>query len=134
MIYGQINKFKGEDIIIKLINSSYKLNFVVHGIHDLEKHFHNNNNVILNGKYENKDMLEIIKKEDPSVILFTSVFAETFCYALNHAIKSGYPVICPNFGSFVELSNFIHHKLLIDPYELTETMILNFINELPTKR
>lgn len=130
LIYGEITKNKGEDIIVNLINNSKVLNYTIYGMHSLEKLIHNKENVCLNGPYENKEMLNIINYENPAVILFASVFAETFCYALSHSIYSGYPVICPNFGSFVELSKYINNKLLIDPYNLNECVILEFINSL----
>lgn len=130
LIYGELNKFKGRDILINLINNSSKLIFSVYGIHKIKEDICNNN-VSLYGRYNDDDMIEIIKRENPAVILFTSIFGETFCYALKHAIQSGYPVICPNYGSFVELSKFINYKLLINPYELTEQIILDFMNTLP---
>jgi hypothetical protein len=127
MIYGEINTIKGEDIIVNLINKSKCLNYVIYGRHLLDKLIYNKKNVCLYGEYNNKDISSIIKKENPAIILFTSVFAETFCYALSHAIYSGYPIICPNMGSFIELSKYINNVLLIDPYELNEYIIMKYI-------
>lgn len=73
-------------------------------------------------------MLNIILKLKPSAILFCSLFAETFCYALTHAIQSEYPIICPNYGSFLEFSKYMKHKLFINPIILEENKILNFLN------
>lgn len=128
MIYGEINDIKGKNIIVNLINNSKYLNYVIYGRHSFDdKLLYNKEKVFLYGEYDNKDMSSIIKTENPAIILFTSIFAETFCYALSHAIYSGYPIICPNIGSFVEFSKYIHNVLLINPHELTENIIIKYI-------
>jgi hypothetical protein len=128
LIYGEIHELKGKDIIINLINNSEILKYTIYGKHSLNTQILPKSNVTLYGIYDDDDMLNIILKLKPSAILFCSLFAETFCYALKHAIQSGYPIICTNYGSFLEFSNYMKHKLFINPLILDENKILNFLN------
>ena len=73
-------------------------------------------------------MPNIINIENPDLILFTSIFCETFCYALIPALESIYPIICPNYGSFIELCYGRKNTYYINPYDLNKNKIVEIIN------
>ena len=130
MIYGEITEIKGENIIHKLINESKNLEFVIYGIHN----FINSNNCVVHGKYIDTEIQQIIRDESPDAVMFLSIFAETFCYALFHSLTLGFPIICPNFGSFVELTSNVKYKYLENPFLITEEKILQFLNSIYTNK
>ena len=124
LIYGEINEVKGKNIIQKIINECSEFNFVIHGKCDLNL----TKNCEFYGEYKDTDLPNIINIENPDLILFTSIFCETFCYALIPALESIYPIICPNYGSFIELCYGRKNTYYINPYDLNKNKIVEIIN------
>jgi glycosyltransferase involved in cell wall biosynthesis len=124
LIYGEINEIKGKFIIQKLINECLDFEFVIHGICD----FVSTINCKVNGVYKDINLSNIINFENPDIILFASIFCETFCYALIPALESIYPIICPNYGSFIELLHGRKNTYYINPYDLNRNKIIEIIN------
>lgn len=115
LIYGELNTNKGVSIIQQLIQETTNIDFVVYGRHSLVS----TSNLTVHGPYIHEHLPQIIEKEGPDVILFTSLFAETFCYAFVPALHSKYPIICPPYGSFPELAHQRRNTYYIDPFDLT---------------
>lgn len=125
LIYGELSEIKGKYIIEKLINECLDFNFVIYGIHD----FKTSSNCNVNNKYNDIDLPNIINTENPDLIIFSSIFCETFCFALIPALESIYPIICPNYGSFIELCYGRKNTYHVNPYELNETKMFEIINK-----
>jgi len=124
LIYGEISEIKGKFIIQKLINECLDFEFVIHGICDFESTI----NCKVNGVYKDNNLSNIINFENPDIILFASIFCETFCYALIPALESIYPIICPNYGSFIELLYGRKNTYYVNPYHLNRNKIIEIIN------
>jgi predicted secreted protein len=53
-------------------------------------------------KYDDLDIERIFHEIKPNLIWFPSKVPETYCYALSHSIKLGYPIVAYNIGAFTE--------------------------------
>ena len=52
--------------------------------------------------YVDSDIERIFSEIKPNLIWFPSKVPETYCYALSHPIKLGYPIVAYNIGAFTE--------------------------------
>ena len=52
--------------------------------------------------YDDSDIEKIFDEIKPNLIWFPSKVPETYCYALSHSIKLGYPIVAYNIGAFTE--------------------------------
>jgi glycosyltransferase involved in cell wall biosynthesis len=125
LIYGEISETKGKKIIQKLINECLDFEFVIYGICDFDSTI----NCKVNGVYKDIELPNIINNENPDVIFFSSIFCETFCYALIPALESIYPIICPNYGSFIELTYGRKNTYHINPYDLNKNKFIEILNK-----
>jgi hypothetical protein len=57
---------------------------------------------IYSNTYSDDNIHTIINEIKPNIFWFPSKIPETYCYALSHPIKLGYPIIAYNIGSFSE--------------------------------
>jgi len=79
--------------------------------------------------YDDSDIEKIFDEIKPNLIWFPSKVPETYCYALSHSIKLGYPIVAYNIGAFTErligrpatwlldLSDSLENKEIISSYE-----------------
>jgi hypothetical protein len=114
---GEINK----NIITNCLNLIFKILVIGDNkgnqeIIDFEKVMNNQTELIYIGKnninsnkikiysnsYSDDNIHTIINEIKPNIFWFPSKIPETYCYALSHPIKLGYPIITYNIGSFSE--------------------------------
>jgi len=55
--------------------------------------------ITVTGAYDNARAAEAIAEADPDVVLIPSIWPETFCYTLSHALASGRPVAGFDIGA-----------------------------------
>ena len=60
------------------------------------------NNINYMGPYKTDSIKDIIMQQKISVVLFPSVWPETFSYLVSELIATGVPVVCFNFGAQAE--------------------------------
>jgi hypothetical protein len=90
---------KGHDQIIDFVTNYTNLNvkIIVLG----SKVSHPSIHVYLE-TYDDSDIEKIFYEIKPNLIWFPSKVPETYCYALSHSIKLGYPIVAYNIGAFTE--------------------------------
>lgn len=54
------------------------------------------------GQYNDEYLLEAIENEKPNLILFTSIWPETYSYTLSAALATNIKIIAPDIGAFTE--------------------------------
>uniref|UniRef100_A0A7V6CEA8 Glycosyltransferase n=1 Tax=Thermodesulfobacterium geofontis TaxID=1295609 RepID=A0A7V6CEA8_9BACT len=102
-IIGNINYPKGAKIINDLLKviekKKLKINLVVVGTlvrAFLEKDF---GNLKILGQYERKDLPDILEKENINLVLFPSIWPETFSYVVEECMEMELPIIAFDIGA-----------------------------------
>ena len=101
---GNFDYYKGAEIFKELADNhknykDYKVNYHIYGTNtNTEKsHF---KNVITHGYYKDNEIIDILHNDHIHGIIHTSLFEETYCYALTNSINSGIPIFYLNRGIF----------------------------------
>jgi glycosyltransferase involved in cell wall biosynthesis len=128
LCYGELSPIKGLHVIEHLIDECPSVQFVIHGKHTIQS----SANCTVFGEYNHQDLPTIIDSTQPDVILFCSQFCETFCFALIPALISTVPIICPNFGAFVELGAGRKNTFFCDTDKLTNAMLHDIFSQFTT--
>lgn len=105
---------KGNEEIInfaKIKNNKIELIYIG------KNNINSDNVTIYSDKYIDENINEIIDKIKPNIFWFPSKIPETYCYALSHPIKLGYPIVAYNIGSFSERLDNRKMTWLIDVEE-----------------
>jgi hypothetical protein len=80
-------------------------------------------------EYNDSDVESILEQIKPNLIWFPSKIPETYCYALSHPIKYGYPIVSYNIGAFTERLLDRPFTWLLEMNEGFEDKIDNIIME-----
>ncbi len=59
-------------------------------------------NFIYHNGYEEKELIQLLYKNNIHIITHLSLFEESYCYALSNSINSGIPILYINHGSLTE--------------------------------
>ncbi len=59
-------------------------------------------NLTVHGKYEDRDLPELLAWLQPDVVWFPAQWPETYSYTLSACLQGGWPVVAPNLGAFAE--------------------------------
>lgn len=112
LVYGS---FKGKDVITNFIKKTKddSIDIYYYGLNNLTVKIKEN----VNQEYDDSYIYEIIKNVNPHLIFFPSLISESFCYALTFSIKSEFPILAYNIGSFYERLNGRKNTWLMDPYD-----------------
>jgi glycosyltransferase involved in cell wall biosynthesis len=91
-------------LIFKLFANDTNYKFVIIGTYDNKNRY---KNVLVHGKYVDKDIFNLIKMYNIDCFLFVSIVIETYSFALSLALNTGLPIIYNNIGAYVSrLSNY----------------------------
>lgn len=120
-VLGGINEAKGANIIKDLINyiDSNKLNVKIVVIGQISIPI-NSDSFEVTGRYDKKDLPDIVKKLNINKFLIPSIWPETFSYTTDEIIQMGYPLIVFNLGAPSER---------VKNYELGKVVEINKIEE-----
>ena len=80
-------------------------------------------------EYNDSDVESILEQIKPNLVWFPSKIPETYCYALSHPIKLGYPIVGYNIGAFSERLSFRPFTWLLELDEKFEDKIDSIIME-----
>ena len=123
-IIHHVNKIKGEDIYLELINKPY--NFHIFGKADKNKF--NKKNVFLHGKYKEDEIYSLLIKNNIHGLLFLSNTPESYCYALTKGINSKLPILYRDIGAISErLALYTNDRFIKYNDNLDE--FINYIKE-----
>ena len=126
---GALGPHKGSNIILNLVKDASKrqlpINYAILGYTNIDKKFENYNNITISGKYNYKDLPQLIKEINPNYALFTSLWPETYSYTLSLAFYySIYPVafdlgaiaerIKTHYGSLIPFEKYKSYSYIND--------------------
>jgi GT2 family glycosyltransferase len=105
-VIGAIGVQKGYNILLAAANDAAErdlpIEFVVIGYTKDDNALLRSGKVFITGQYDESEVEELIAREAPAAALFVSVFPETWCYALTHAVKAGLSIAAFDFGAIAE--------------------------------
>lgn len=117
-IIGEFSERKGSKLVEQIIALNDDMTFHLVGENsDSLKSYHN---AISYGRYDECRILDIITLLNPNVILYCSIFHETFCYTLSYALHKKIPIISTRMGSIPERVNGRFFTWLFDPSEIVD--------------
>lgn len=123
-IIGNIYYTKGSNVVLHLAqyllakNESAKV--VVIGTLSLESSKTLPENIQITGVYSHVDLPEKIKQFGVNVILFPSIWPETFSYVTQEVMMMGLPIACFNLGAPVERIGKYEKGAVIPSFSMSE--------------
>ena len=101
---GIINDFsecKGIEYYKELFKiTHYKYNIIYH-IFTGNRIF-NSPHIIIHPRYDNENIITLLRENNIHSLLFLNKWAETYCYSLTHALRSSISILYTNIGAFTE--------------------------------
>ncbi|HMT02231.1 MAG TPA: glycosyltransferase [Burkholderiales bacterium] len=99
---GNIDKHKGSNILIEMINKSniynYKIKWVIIGyFNGLRKK--SLKNLIIHNHYKSNQLSLIVNKYQVDIFIIASIWPETFCYAASEMMHFNLPVVSFDIGA-----------------------------------
>ena len=105
-LIGAINAAKGYEVLLACAKDAadrrLPLEFVIIGYSENDEALFDTGRAFVTGKYEEREVSELIHNERPHLAFFPCIWPETWCYALTHAIRSGLQIVGFNFGAIGE--------------------------------
>jgi GT2 family glycosyltransferase len=149
-LIGAIGDHKGYKILLAMAKDAAKRNlpleFVVIGFTKNDLALEKTGKVFITGRYDEGDVKGLVARELPNLFLFLSVFPESWCYSLTHAMRAGIPIAALDLGAIGDRLRGISGDNLLFPISLSPARIcdrllsafsplssrqLNAINSLP---
>ena len=134
-LIGAIGIHKGSGILLECCQDAAKrklpIEFVVIGFVRAEEEsaLLRTQKVSITGVYAEEEVQHLINRENPHLVLMPSVWPETWCYALDHAIKSNLHIISFDIGAIAERLRQSHHVYTLIPINTQAQEINNIILE-----
>jgi len=105
-VIGAIGKQKGFEVLLACAEDAaardLPLEFVVVGYSADDDALLETGRVFVTGRYEEAEVAHLLRRERPRLALFASVWPETWCFALTHALRTGLPVVAFDIGAIAE--------------------------------
>jgi GT2 family glycosyltransferase len=105
-VIGAIGQHKGYGILLACARAAAKRNlpleFIVIGYTENDDILLKTGHVFVTGPYIDDEAPNLIRREDPHLAFFPSVWPETWCYALGHALRAGLDVVAFDLGAIAE--------------------------------
>jgi len=140
-VLGSIGPHKGSEVIknmISYIDKHFYAKIKIHIIGELygSEEIKYSKSVIIYGKYNKRDLPEIIEGSQIDIIFIPSIWPETFCYTAEEAMKMNMPLVIFNIGApYERVYEYNYNKVLIldimrkNNTEYIIESILKFIKE-----
>ena len=129
-ILGYLSHIKGHDYVCEIAKKMPNINFIIIGnalpIIALP-------NVIETGPYQNKNIFELIKKNDIHILWYSGIASETWSYTLTVGIATGLPLFYNNIGAYKERLNKITYPHYYCYYKDDMNIICQKLNHLIEK-
>ena len=105
-LIGAIGEHKGYQVLRRVaaraLADELPLEFVVVGRTDDDGRLMRAGRVFVTGTYQEAEVPALLRREQPDMIWLPSVWPETWCYALTHALQSGLPILSYDIGAVAE--------------------------------
>ena len=104
--FGNFHPVKGSNIILdldnKLIKSNIKYSIKLFGEKTVEYNQEEYLNINYIGKYERNNIPNLLNSHYIDIVIFTSIWPETFSYVIQELMEAKVPIICFNLGAPAE--------------------------------
>ena len=132
---GNFDYYKGADNFKELAENhkkykDYKIIYHIYGTNNNKEKIQLKN-IVNHGYYKDNEIIDILHNDHIHGIIHTSLFEESYCYALTNSINSGIPIFYLNRGVFPErLKNDKYHSFELENinrkfYDFIEYLIKN---------
>ena len=105
-LIGAIGGHKGYRVLLDCARDAARrrlpLEFVVIGYTENDKALQKTGKVFITGRYSEVEVPHLVRREEPDLLFLPSVWPETWCYALDHALAAALPVIAFDLGAIAE--------------------------------
>ena len=105
-LIGAIGSHKGYKLLLACANDArarrLPIDFIVIGYTENDAPMLKTGRVSITGRYTEAEAPHLLRREKPDVTWFPSVWPETWCYALDHALNIGLPVLAFDLGAIAE--------------------------------
>jgi len=127
-LIGAIGDHKGYQVLLKCARDAaarrLPLEFVVIGYTENDRPLLRTGRVEVTGRYVDVEVPHLLGREQPDLVFVASVWPETWCYTLDHALAGGFPVVAFDVGAVAE-----RLRALGDPNLLPLDLDARLINE-----
>ena len=136
-LIGAIGGHKGYRILLECARDAaarhLPVEFVVIGYTENDRPLLRTGRVEVTGRYVDAEVSHLLRREQPDLVFLPSVWPETWCYALDHALSAGLPVVAFDIGAIAErLRALGSHTLL--PLDLDARQINNRLMQIGAHR
>jgi glycosyltransferase involved in cell wall biosynthesis len=105
-LIGAIGGHKGYRVLLDCARDAARrhlpLEFVVIGFTEDDKTLQRTGKVSVTGRYSEVEVPHLLRREQPDLVFLPSVWPETWCYALDHALEAALPVVSFDLGAIAE--------------------------------
>ena len=105
-LIGAIGGHKGYRVLLDCARDAARrrlpLEFVVIGFTEDDKKALKTGSIFVTGRYSEVEVPHLLRREQPDLVFLPSVWPETWCYALDHALEAGLPVVSFDLGAIAE--------------------------------
>jgi GT2 family glycosyltransferase len=105
-LIGAIGGHKGYELLLECARNARSrrlpLEFVVIGYTEVDEPLLKTGKVFVTGRYSEGEVSHLIEREDPDILWLPSVWPETWCYTLDHALRAGLPIVAFDLGAIAE--------------------------------
>jgi GT2 family glycosyltransferase len=127
-LIGAIGSHKGYKVLLRCARDAaarrLPLEFVVIGYTENDRPLLRTGRVEVTGRYVDVEIPHLLRREQPDLVFSASVWPETWCYTLDHALAGGFPVVAFDVGAIAE-----RLRALGDPTLLPLDLEARHINE-----
>jgi GT2 family glycosyltransferase len=142
-LIGALGDHKGYKTLLAMAKDVAKrdlpLDFVVIGFTQDDPALIETGKVFVTGSYDEGEAEGLIVRENPDVILFLSVFPESWCYTLTHALRANIPVAAIDLGAIADRlrgtpAEDLLFPLRSSPAKICDMLLAAFRRSRPTGR
>jgi GT2 family glycosyltransferase len=105
-VLGAIGHHKGYRVLLQCAQDAARrrlpLEFVIIGYTEDDAQLMRTGRVFVTGPYRDEELPYLLGREAPHLVFLPSVWPETWCYTLSHALASGLPVAAFDLGAIAE--------------------------------
>lgn len=127
-LIGAIGGHKGYRVLLDCARDArarrLPIEFVVIGYTEDDKPLLATGKVFVTGRYSESEVEHLIDRERPDIFWSPSVWPETWCYTLDHALRAGGPIVSFDLGAIAErlhsVSGVLRLPLTIAPARIND--------------
>jgi GT2 family glycosyltransferase len=130
-LMGAIGGHKGHGILLDCARDArlrgLPIEFVVIGYTEDDAPLLATGKVFITGRYSECEVTHLVEREQPDIFFFPSVWPETWCYTLDHALHAGLPVVAFELGAIAErlraVSGCVLLPLTLEPARINDLLL-----------